>query len=68
MTQIQVNNVRIKALHWWRSLSPEMKKTTVHNPSVNKTDIINVRLIGSSSIQVQRMFENWLAWEIEGSK
>jgi len=68
MTQIQVNNVRTKALHWWRSLSFEMKKTMVHNPSVNKTDIINVRLIGSSSIQVQRMFENWIAWKIEEGK
>ena len=66
MKQIKVNNVRTKALHWWRSLSPEMKKTMVHNPSVNKWSVFDVRLLGKSSLQVQRMFENWLNWEIKG--
>jgi len=66
MKQIKVNNVRTKALHWWRSLSPEMKKTMVHNPNVNKTDNLDVWIIRRSSIQVQRMFENWLNWEIKG--
>jgi len=66
MKQIKVNNVRTKALHWWRSLSPEMKKTMVHNPSVNKSSFNSVSLMSKSSLQVQRMFENWLKWEIEG--
>lgn len=61
--QIVVNNMRKKALMWWRSLSKDMKMTMVFNPEVNKTDITNVGLIGSSSLQVQRMFENWLKWE-----
>ncbi len=61
--QIVVNNMRKKALMWWRSLNKDMKMTMVFNPEVNKTDITNVGLIGSSSLQVQRMFENWLKWE-----
>ena len=67
MKQIKVNNVRTKALHWWRSLSPEMKKTMVHNPHVNQTDVRpNIHFIDRSSIRIHRMFENWLKWEIEG--
>ena len=42
-----------------------MKKTMVHNPNVNKTDNLDVWIIRRSSIQVQRMFENWLKWEIK---
>ena len=63
--KIEVNNIRRKSLHWWRALSQEMKMTMVHNPDVNKTDVTNVRIIGRSSIQVQRMFKNWLSWEIQ---
>ena len=63
-TDVVVNDVRKKALHWWRALSKEMKFSMVHNPNVNKTEIMNVGLIGSSSIQVERMFKNWLSWEI----
>jgi len=64
--QVKVNNVRTKALHWWRLMSPEMKKTMVHNPHVNKTDVRPpFALIDKSSIRIQRMFENWLKWEIE---
>jgi len=59
-----VNNKRKKALHWWRALSKDMKHTMVHNPNVNKTLSTNVGLIGSSSVQVERMFKNWLEWEI----
>tara|TARA_B100000519_G_C14117736_1_gene378919 strand:- start:461 stop:679 length:219 start_codon:yes stop_codon:yes gene_type:complete len=66
MKQIEVNNIRRKALHWWRSLNSEMKKTMVHNPSVNKSSFNSVSLISKSSLQVQRMFENWLTWEIKG--
>ena len=61
---IVVNDVRKKALHWWRALSKEMKLSMVHNPNVNKTEMMNVGRIGSSSIQVERMFKNWLSWEI----
>ena len=67
MKQIKVNNVRTKALHWWRSLSPEMKKTMVHNPNVNQNDVRpHIEFIDKSSIRIYRMFENWLKWEIEG--
>jgi|TARA_R100000773_G_C4215848_1_gene114603 hypothetical protein len=61
---MKVNNIRKKALHWWRALDDNMKTTMVLNPNVNKTDNINVKLIGSSSLQVERMFKNWLEWEI----
>ena len=64
MSKIKVNNIRKKALHWWRALDDNMKTTMVLNPNVNKTDNINVKLIGSSSLQVERMFKNWLEWEI----
>lgn len=63
--QVKVNNVRTKALHWWRLMSPEMKKTMVHNPQVNQGNKVNFALIDKSSIRIQRMFENWLKWEIE---
>ena len=66
MKQIKVNNVRTKSLHWWRALNNDMKFTMVQNPQVNKTEMKNVNVIGKSSIQVQRMFENWLIWEIKG--
>lgn len=67
MKRIKVNNVRTKALHWWRSLSPEMKKTMVHNPNVNQSDVRpRIEFIDKSSIRIHRMFENWLKWEIEG--
>ena len=66
--QITINNIRRKSLHWWRALTPEMKMTMVHNPSVNKTDVIDVKVIGRSSIQVQRMFSNWLNWEISSQE
>tara|TARA_R100000329_G_scaffold33531_2_gene31228 strand:- start:991 stop:1176 length:186 start_codon:yes stop_codon:yes gene_type:complete len=61
---MKVNNIRKKALHWWRALDDNMKTTMVLNPNVNKTDNINVKLIGSSSLQVERMFKNWLEWEV----
>ena len=61
---MKVNNIRAKALHWWRALDDNMKHTMVHNPNVNKTDNMNVGLIGSSSLQVERMFKNWLEWEV----
>ena len=61
---MKVNSIRKKALHWWRALDDNMKTTMVLNPNVNKTDNINVKLIGSSSLQVERMFKNWLEWEI----
>tara|TARA_R100001198_G_scaffold40434_1_gene22128 strand:- start:118 stop:303 length:186 start_codon:yes stop_codon:yes gene_type:complete len=61
---MKVNNIRKKALHWWRALDDNMKTTMVLNPNVNKTDNINVKLIGSSSLQVERMFKNWLEWEL----
>lgn len=61
---VVVNDVRKKALHWWRALNQDMKMTMVHNPSVNKTDIIDLKVISMSSIQVERMFKNWLSWEI----
>ena len=61
---IVVNDVRKKSLHWWRALSKEMKLSMVHNPNVNKTEMMNVGLIGSSSTQVEKMFKNWLSWEI----
>ena len=65
MKQIRVNNVRTKSLHWWRALNNDMKFTMVQNPQVNKTEMKNVNVIGRSSIQVQRMFINWLSWKIE---
>jgi|TARA_R100001082_G_scaffold9133_1_gene5248 hypothetical protein len=65
MSNIIVNDARKKALHWWRSLNNDMKFTMVQNPQVNKTEMKNVNVIGRSSIQVQRMFINWLSWEIE---
>jgi hypothetical protein len=68
MKTIEVNDVRTKSLHWWRALSNDMKFTMVHNPNVNKTEMKNVNVIGKSSIQVERMFKNWLSWEIEGGK
>ena len=61
---MKVKNIRKKSLHWWRALDGNMKHTMVNNPNVNKTDIMNVGLIGSSSLQVERMFKNWLEWEI----
>ncbi len=64
MTQIQVNDVRKKSLFWWRSLSKEMKKTMIHNPNVNKTENIDLDLMSRSTIQVKRMFINWLSWEV----
>ena len=65
MKKIEVNDARRKSLHWWRALSNDMKFTMVHNPDVNKTEMKNVNVIGKSSIQVERMFKNWLSWEIE---
>jgi hypothetical protein len=62
----KVRQSRIKALHWWRGLSSDMKKTMVHNPNVNKTDNLDVEIVGRSSIQVETMFMNWLNWEIKG--
>ena len=62
---MKVNSVRKKALQWWRALDNNMKRTMVHNPNVNKTDIMNVGLIGSSSLQVE-MFKNWLEWHMGG--
>jgi len=67
MKLFKVKQPRIKALHWWRSLSSDMKKTMVHNPNVNKTDNLDVEIIGKSSIQVETMFMNWLSWEIKGN-
>ncbi len=61
---MKVRSTRKKALHWWRALSKDMKYTMVHNPNVNKTNNTNVGLISSSSLQVERMFKNWLEWEI----
>ena len=66
MKIIEVNDVRTKSLHWWRALNNDMKFTMVHNPNVNKTEMKNVNVIGKSSIQVERMFKNWLSWETEG--
>ena len=66
MKQIEVNNIRRKALHWWRALDSDMKKTMVHNPFVNRSNVLAVGLLSKSSLQVQRMFENWLTWEIKG--
>ena len=66
MKQIKVNNLRFKALMWWRFMSPEMKKTMVHNPHVNQGNKVHFALIDKSSIRIQRMFENWLKWELEG--
>jgi len=44
-----------------------MKKTMVHNPNVNQSDVRpNIHFIDRSSIRIHRMFENWLKWEIEG--
>ena len=63
--EIVVSNIRFKALMWWRSLSPDMKLTMVHNPNVNKSVFNSVKLISKSSIQVERMFKNWLGWEID---
>ena len=68
MTKIKVNNLRFKALIWWRSLSDDMKLTMVHNPSVNVSKFDNVKMISKSSIQVERMFTNWLTWEVERGK
>ena len=48
MKQIGVNNIRRKALHWWRSLNSEMKKTMVHNPSVNKSSFNFFHLVINS--------------------
>ena len=62
--EIVVSDVRKKALFWWRTLSKDMKITMVHNPNVNKTDNLEFELISRSSIQVERMFKNWLGWEI----
>ena len=66
MKKIKVNNLRFKSLMWWRSLSDDMKFTMVHNPSINVSKFDNVKMVGTSSIQVERMFKNWLTWEIEG--
>tara|TARA_R110002020_G_scaffold284926_3_gene500498 strand:- start:2193 stop:2408 length:216 start_codon:yes stop_codon:yes gene_type:complete len=63
-TEIVVSSVRKKALFWWRALSRDMKMTMIHNPSVNKTDTLEFNLISRSTIQVERMFKNWLSWEI----
>ena len=65
MKQIQVNSMRKKALFWWRSLSKDMKMTMIHNSSVNKTNTIDFELMSRSTIQIKRMFENWLRWEIQ---
>ena len=62
--EIIVNDVRKKSLHWWRGLSKSMQVTMIHNPNVNKTDNLEFELISRSSIQVERMFKNWLGWEI----
>jgi len=62
--KMKVNNIRAKALHWWRALDNDMKTTMVLNPNINKTDDFNVKLISSSSFKVERMFKNWLEWEI----
>tara|TARA_R110002020_G_scaffold437754_1_gene648047 strand:+ start:897 stop:1100 length:204 start_codon:yes stop_codon:yes gene_type:complete len=62
--KMNVNDVRKKSLFWWRSLSKEMKKTMIHNPNVNKTENIDLDLMSRSTIQVKRMFINWLSWEV----
>jgi hypothetical protein len=65
MKQIQVNSMRKKALFWWRSLSKDMKMTMIHNPSVNKTNTRDFELMSRSTMQVEKMFKNWLSWEID---
>ena len=62
--QIKVNNVRTKALHWWRFMSPEMKKTMIYNPHVNKSDL-KPHIDFVAEPYIQKMFENWLKWEIQ---
>tara|TARA_R110000796_G_scaffold79592_1_gene176738 strand:- start:766 stop:1002 length:237 start_codon:yes stop_codon:yes gene_type:complete len=64
MKQLKVNDIRFKALTWWRGLSKDMKITMIHNPSVNKTGNLNFELTSRSSIKVQKMFENWLNWKL----
>lgn len=66
--KIEINNIRMKSLMWWRSLSPEMKKTMVHNPLINEWSVHDVHPLKKSSLQVQRMFENWLKWKIKSKE
>ena len=56
--QIKVNNLRTKALHWWRFMSPEMKKTMIYNPHVNKSDLKpRIDIVDRNEFRIQSFFE-----------
>ena len=65
--KVNVNNSRMKARLWWKSLSDEMKITMVHNPWVNHSDTFVGEkvhlLVNKSSVIKEKFFINWLEWK-----
>lgn len=65
--KINIFNTRMKARLWWDSLNDDMKKTMVHNPSVNHSDTFVGEkvhlLVNKSSVIKEKFFINWLEWE-----
>ena len=65
--KVNVNNTRMKARLWWKSLSNEMKITMVHNPEVNHSDTFVGEkvhlLVNKSSVIKEKFFINWLEWK-----
>ena len=62
--KVEINNLRRKSLFWWRSLTKDMQLTMFHNPNVNKTEL-EFGLLTKSSIQIDKMFVNWIKWDIK---
>tara|TARA_R100000655_G_scaffold78462_1_gene117874 strand:- start:98 stop:346 length:249 start_codon:yes stop_codon:yes gene_type:complete len=62
--KVEINNLRRKSLFWWRSLTKDMQLTMFHNPNVNKTEL-EFGLLTKSSIQIDKMFLNWIKWNIK---
>ena len=62
--KVEINNLRKKSLFWWRSLTKDMQLTMFHNPNVNKTSH-EFAFLTKSSVQIDKMFLNWIKWDIK---
>ena len=62
--RVEIKNLRRKSLFWWRALTKDMQLTMFHNPHVNKTEL-EFGLLTKSSVQIDKMFLNWIEWDIK---